>query len=46
MFVAADAAENNVILLSSLKGVNAGNLDVFVQLFLEGTIELHVGDNV
>lgn len=46
MFIAPDATKNNVILLATLEGINASDLDLFVELFLEGSIELHVGDDI
>ena len=46
MLVASDAAEDDVILLPSLEGVNASNLDLLVEILLKGTVELHVVDDV
>lgn len=46
MFVAPDAAQDNVILFATLECVYAGNLDLFIQVLLKGTIELHVVDDV
>jgi hypothetical protein len=46
MLVASDTAENNVVLLSSLEGINTCDFDFFVQLFLHCAVELHIIDNV
>lgn len=46
VFVASHAAEDDVILLPPLKGVNASDLDLLVEILLEGTVELHKVDDV
>ena len=46
MLVASNTTEDNVVLLSSLEGINAGNLDFLVQVLLEGAVELHVVDDI
>lgn len=46
MFVASDTAENNIIFLATLEGVNTGDLDFLIQVLLQGAVELHVVDNV
>lgn len=46
MFVAPDAAQDDVVLLSSLEGINTGYFDIFVQILLERAVELHIVDYV
>lgn len=46
MFVASDAAQNDIILLPSLESVDTGHLDILIQLLLERPVELHIVDNV
>ncbi|KAJ7264918.1 hypothetical protein B0H12DRAFT_215232 [Mycena haematopus] len=46
MLIAPHAAENNVILLSSLEGIHACDLNLLVQVLLERPIELHVVDDI
>lgn len=46
MLVAPDAAENDIVLLPSLEGVDARDLDFLVQIFLERPIKLHIIDDV
>ena len=46
MFVASDTAENNVVLLSSLEGVNTCDFDLLVQVLLHCAVELHIIDHV
>ena|SRR5271170_1270363 len=42
MLVAPNTAEDNVVLLPTLKRIHARYLDFFVQVFLQRAIELHV----
>ena len=46
VLVAPDTAENNVILLSSLEGIDTCDFDLLVQFLLHCAMELHVIDNV
>ena len=46
MLVAPDAAENNVVLLSSLEGIDTRDFDLLVQFLLHCAVELHIIDNV
>ncbi len=46
MLVAPDTAENNVVLLSSLEGVNTCDFDLLVQILLHCAVELHIIDDV
>lgn len=46
MLITSNAAENNVILLSSLESVHTGHFDFFIKILLERTIELHIVHNV
>ena len=46
MLVAPHAAENDVVLLSALERVDAGDFYLLVKVLLEGAIELHIVDNV
>ena len=46
MFVASDTAENNVVLLSSLEGINTCDFDLLVQVLLHCAVELHIIDDV
>lgn len=42
MFVASNARQDDVIFLSSLECVHAGDLDLLVQVFAQRSVELHV----
>lgn len=46
MFIAPDTTQDDVILLSALEGVNACDLNIFVKILLQRSVELHVVDNV
>ncbi|RUS20189.1 hypothetical protein BC937DRAFT_86210 [Endogone sp. FLAS-F59071] len=46
MLIAPHQAQNDVILLPALKGINAGNLDLLVQILAHRAVELHVADDV
>lgn len=46
MLVASNAAEDDIILLSSLERINAGDFDLLVQIFLQRPVELHIIDDV
>ena len=46
MLVAPHAAENDVVLLSALERVDAGDFYLLVKVLLEGAIELHIGDDI
>ena len=42
VLIASHAAENNIILLSALERVDAGDFDFLVEILLQRAIELHV----
>ena len=46
MFVAPDTAQNDIVFLPSLEGIDASHLNLLVQVLLQGTIELHIIDNI
>jgi len=46
VFVASDAAQNDIILLSSLESIDTGHLNILLQLLLERSVELHIIDNI
>ena len=46
MFVASNAAENDVILLSPLECINASDFDLLVEVLFKGSVELHIIDDV
>ena len=46
MLVASNTTENDIVLLTSLEGVDAGDLNLLVEIFLERSVELHVVDDV
>jgi hypothetical protein len=46
VFVASDAAQNNIILLSSLESIDTGHLDILIQLLLERPVKLRIVDNI
>jgi len=46
MLVAPNTAEDDVIFLSALECVDAGDFDFFVQILLQRTVKLHVVDDV
>lgn len=46
MIVASYAAENDVVLFSTLEGIHAGHFYLLVQFFFQGTVKLHVGCNI
>ena len=46
VLVAPNAAQDDVVLLSALEGVDAGNFDLFVKVLLERAVELHIVDDV
>jgi len=46
MFVASNAAKNDVVLLSPLECIYASNFDFLVEVLLKGSIELHIIDDV
>ena len=46
MLVAPDTAENDIVLLATLECVDGSNLNLLVEIFLEGPVVLHVIDDV
>jgi hypothetical protein len=46
MLVASNTAEDDVVLLSTLESVDARDLDLFVQILLQGAVVLHVGHDI
>lgn len=46
MLVTPNATKDDIIFLAALERVNTGNLDLFVKVFLQGAIELHVVDDI
>ena len=44
VLVGPDAGDDDDVLLSALEGVHAGDLHVLVELGVEGSLVLHVGD--
>jgi hypothetical protein len=46
MFVASDAAEDDIILLTTLERINTSYFNLLVQIFLERTVELHIVDDI
>ena len=46
VLVAPDAAEDDVVLLPPLERVDAGNLDLLLQVLFQGPVELHVVHDV
>lgn len=46
VLVTPDAAQDNIVLLPSLECINTRHFNVFIQVLLQRTVELHVIDNV
>src|SRR6266536_202937 len=46
MIVRANAGKHNKVFLSSLEGVDGGNFNLFVRLFLECAVGLHRADDI
>lgn len=46
MFIAPDAAEDNVVLLATLKGIHGCHLYFLVEVLLQRTVILHIIDDV
>lgn len=46
MFIASNATKNNIILLTALECIDTSDFNLFVQVFLQWPIELHVVDDV
>ena len=46
MLIASHAAEDDIVLLTTLKGIHACDFDFFVKIFLESAVELHVVDDI
>ena len=46
MLVTPHTAEDNIILLSSLERIHTRDFNLFVQILLQGAIELHVVHDV
>ena len=46
MFIAPNAAEDNVVFLATLKGIHGCHLYILVKVLLQRTIILHVVDDV
>lgn len=46
MFVAPDAAQNDIVLFSSLEGIHTSHFNIFVQVLLERSVELHIIDDI
>ena len=46
VFVAAHTAQDDVVLLATLEGVDTRDLDLLVQILLQRPVELHVVDDI
>ena len=46
MLIASHAAEDDIVLLTTLKGIHACDFDFFVKIFLESAVELHVVEDI